>query len=163
MQCFAIFADRESLILHQHISNHRKVPKRPCALTTQRRQPQRAPRTYVCEHVGCHRSFSSHKCLWVHRRIHTQARCEVCPVCDKSFTDPAARRKHVKYLHAAEASARPYVCKQCKKCFARKDSLQKHWLTHSKAQDRKVYACDECSASFTLKWNRQKHKRIYHG
>ena len=145
------------------------------------------PKIYVCEHSGCNKIFSrksifnkhlrvhikSYQCSQctqcfassldrrVHERIHSNQRSEVCPFCCKGFTDPAALRKHIKYIHCDGVTAKAFVCKHCQKQFSRKDSLQKHWQTHSKKEENR-FKCDECNSTFSLKLNYLKHKRLFH-
>ena len=56
---------------------------------------------YRCSyiHSGCNREFSTRKALEIHERIHSKERKEICKFCLGSFTDPAALRKHIKYIH----------------------------------------------------------------
>ena len=91
-------------------------------------------KSYRCSFtsIGCTQCFSTKKDKKVHERIHRNQKCEVCRFCCKAFTDPAALRKHIKYIHEDGIGCTPFVCKECRKQFKRKDSLQKHWQTHSK-------------------------------
>mmetsp|Transcript_74746 Transcript_74746/g.118941 ORF Transcript_74746/g.118941 Transcript_74746/m.118941 type:complete len:213 (-) Transcript_74746:22-660(-) len=115
-------------------------------------------------HLGCNRSFATKKDLRIHERIHCNERCEICSFCLRGFTDPAALRKHIKYVHEMDksVSSKQYVCRECKKQFARKDSLQKHWQIHAKKEERATIKCDVCNVSFTFRCNYFKHKRLYH-
>lgn len=78
----------------------------------------------------CLKSFGAKKDLLIHERIHNDQRPEKCKICFKSFKDPAALRKHTKYIHSDGVELRPFVCKICRKKFTRKHSLQKHYKTH---------------------------------
>ena len=126
--------------------------------------------TYI--HTGCNREFATRKALEIHERIHSKERTEICKFCLRSFTDPAALRKHIKYIHKNDncnneksgngINIKPFRCKHCKKQFDRKDSLQKHWRTHAKIGDEQKSFCQICNKSFTFKFNYRKHQRLYH-
>lgn len=77
----------------------------------------------------CTKSFGAKKDLKIHQRIHKDERPEICKFCSQRFKDPAALRKHTKYLHS-EVTLRPYICRKCKKAFSRKHTLQKHYKLH---------------------------------
>lgn len=78
----------------------------------------------------CSKSFGAKKDLKVHERIHFDEKPEICKICCKRFKDPAALRKHKKYIHLDGVELNPFFCRICKKKFTRKDSLQKHYKTH---------------------------------
>ena len=82
----------------------------------------------------CTKSFGAKKDLKVHERIHFEERPEICKLCDKRFKDPAALRKHKKYIHLDGVELKPFVCRRCNKKFTRKDSLKKHYKTHKYTQ-----------------------------
>ena len=75
----------------------------------------------------CGKGHSSKRDLKVHERIHRKLRPEKCTFCAQTFSDPAALRKHKKYVHDGTAEIKPFVCRSCRKCFARKESLKKHY------------------------------------
>lgn len=52
----------------------------------------------------------------------------VCNICDKSFSDPSARRRHV----ATHTGKKPFMCPVCNLLFARMDNLKAHAKTHNK-------------------------------
>merc|ERR1712154_551874 len=62
---------------------------------------------------------------------------KICKFCQKQFADSCALRKHEKYIHFEGVQSRPFVCKKCNKCFARKYSLETHWKMHAKNQNNK--------------------------
>jgi len=129
-------------------------------LWNKHRQTHRKP--YRCSYAlrGCTQSFATRSDCRFHERIHREDKCEKCAFCCKAFTDPAALRKHIKYVHGT-AEEKPFSCKECKKRFARKESLQKHWGTHSKVGEMNYY-CKVCRISFTLKSNYERHQRRFH-
>eukprot|EP01083_Nonionella_stella_P095318 267549_1 len=185
-ECYLIFADRKTLSEHQKQFNHRKHKVKSKVTHHNKVHDQSV---YSCDYPSCNKAFytratrnkhrkihiKKYRCCYgecnrrfatkmdhkIHQRRHSQLRCEVCKHCSASFGDPAALRKHIKYIHRS-GGITPFVCKQCKKQFVRKDSLQKHWQTHVAAKKRTMYYCDECGASFTSKSNCQRHKHKYH-
>lgn len=52
----------------------------------------------------------------------------ICNVCDKTFSDPSARRRHV----ASHTGKKPFTCSVCNLSFARLDNLKAHTKTHNK-------------------------------
>lgn len=52
----------------------------------------------------------------------------VCSVCNKSFSDASARRRHV----ASHTGKKPFTCSFCNLSFARLDNLKTHTKTHNK-------------------------------
>lgn len=52
----------------------------------------------------------------------------VCNVCNKSFSDASARRRHV----ASHTGKKPFTCSFCNLSFARLDNLKTHTKTHNK-------------------------------
>lgn len=51
-----------------------------------------------------------------------------CSVCQKSFSDPSARRRHV----ASHSGKKPFTCSFCSLSFTRLDNLKTHIKSHNK-------------------------------
>lgn len=51
-----------------------------------------------------------------------------CNICNKSFTDPSARRRHV----ASHSGQKPFSCSICNLSFTRLDNLKTHIKSHNK-------------------------------
>jgi len=130
---------------------------------------------FVC--ALCGKGHSLKKDLKIHERIHRRERPEKCTLCALTFVDPAALRKHTKYVHGNKAVHRPFVCRVCRKCFARKESLQKHHRIHSIPSEQRemrpsksktiksdgMYHCKTCGQIFSsgnaLGGHRKAHRR----
>ncbi|KAL0169608.1 hypothetical protein M9458_034204, partial [Cirrhinus mrigala] len=56
----------------------------------------------------------------------------VCNICDKTFSDPSARRRHV----ASHTGKKPFTCYICNLSFARMDNLKAHTKTHNKERQQ---------------------------
>ena len=50
-----------------------------------------------------------------------------CPECNKTFTQKANLRRHLKFIHTGK---KPFVCDVCNKAFNRKGNMEVHRLTH---------------------------------
>lgn len=51
-----------------------------------------------------------------------------CNICNKSFSDPSARRRHV----ASHSGKKPFTCSFCNLSFTRLDNLKTHTKSHNK-------------------------------
>ncbi len=51
-----------------------------------------------------------------------------CSICNKSFSDPSARRRHV----ASHSGKKPFTCSFCNLSFTRLDNLRTHTKSHNK-------------------------------
>lgn len=59
-----------------------------------------------------------------------------CHICNKSFSDPSARRRHV----ASHSGKKPYICSICSLSFTRLDNLKTHTKSHNKERAPSVDA-----------------------
>eukprot|EP01083_Nonionella_stella_P186357 681944_1 len=189
-ECCTVFYNRDELNTHKKaLKHHKQIRKhvvKPSKRTRMTMKQNKQRKHYFCEHNGCHKAFdrleyfnkhqkthfkpfmcslchyrgSSKNDLIIHQRTHSNKRTEKCTFCGNAFKDPAALRKHIKYIHFSGVQCKPFVCRKCKKSFARKESLQIHWVTHGK--NKTMFPCDQCESTFTLKSNYTKHKRLYH-
>ena len=112
----------------------------------------------------CFQSYSSRAYLKIHSRIHFNNKCEICQYCNKKFSDPSSRRKHIKYYHLDGIKKKQeFHCHLCKKILKTKDGLKIHIMTHSNGKDRVKYKCDKCPhETFSTKSNLMRHKRKFH-
>jgi KRAB domain-containing zinc finger protein len=53
---------------------------------------------------------------------------------------------------------KPFMCTECRKCFALPSILKIHMRTHT---GEKPYKCKECSAGFTQKSHLKKHMKLH--
>ena len=80
---------------------------------------------YVCECIGCNRSFGTKSEMEKHQKNHVDKQnmpC-VCPECGDKFALRHYLARHFKSVHLKE---RPFPCDQCDKWFTRKDGLEVH-------------------------------------
>ena len=114
---------------------------------------------YKCD--VCLKCLSSSYHLKIHQRIHFNDKCEICKYCNKKFTDPSTKRKHIKYAHLNGVKKKQeFHCHICKKVLTTKDGLTKHIWTHADSNDRVRFRCDKCPhETFSTKSNLEKIKR----
>lgn len=62
-----------------------------------------------------------------------------CSICNKSFSDPSARRRHV----TSHSGKKPFTCSLCNLSFTRMDNLK----THTKSHNKERAAATEASVS----------------
>ena len=116
---------------------------------------------FGCGH--CNKSFARKYDLKIHQRIHSnQSKSEKCAFCQMVFNDPANLRKHIKNVHQNKEKPKPYTCRSCHKQFHRKESLQKHFQTHMKAQDKTLHHCKQCDIFYSSKSNLNRHLKKFH-
>lgn len=111
-------------------------------------------RPYVCE--ICQKDYTWRTDLNVHLLTHTQERPYECKVCGERFNCPSHLLRHKK-MHSSDP--RPHVCSNCGKCYARKDYLKVHMLTHA---TERQYECAECGRRFADPSNAKHHYSFVH-
>lgn len=65
-----------------------------------------------------------------------------CSICNKSFSDPSARRRHV----ASHSGKKPFTCSFCSLSFTRLDNLKTHAKTHNKERVATAEASTDAAA-----------------
>lgn len=65
-----------------------------------------------------------------------------CHLCDKSFSDPSARRRHV----SSHSGKKPFTCPHCSLSFTRLDNLKTHTKSHSKERVNSAEASSDKTA-----------------
>jgi len=105
--CGKTFSSRKTL--KQHLKRHTKP--------------------YRCTFEGCGKAFGSSWDRKIHERIHSDARPEKCSFCLVTFTDPSARKRHIRRFHG-DAVCNPFTCRVCRKQFRVRDDLKRHLTVH---------------------------------
>ncbi|XP_037825302.1 uncharacterized protein LOC119613358 [Lucilia sericata] len=78
-----------------------------------------------------------------------------CKVCDKSFREHYAVRRHYRIAHNEE---RPLKCEYCEASFKYKFNLDYHMAKHI---PKKRFECDYCKKTFVLRYELQIHLRTH--
>lgn len=66
-----------------------------------------------------------------------------CNICNKSFSDPSARRRHV----ASHSGKKPFTCSSCSLSFTRLDNLKTHTKSHIKERAAATDALSDAAAA----------------
>lgn len=120
-----------------------------------------------------------------HMNDHNGVRPYTCGQCDKAYSSPWKRARHIKVVHvdqllacdkcgvtfkckmnltrhlrtshaATPAAALAAVCTVCERKFSCRDSLKRHMMVHT---GERPYVCSVCSKSFTNTFNLKTHSR----
>eukprot|EP00092_Neocalanus_flemingeri_P029541 GFUD01032084.1.p1 GENE.GFUD01032084.1~~GFUD01032084.1.p1 ORF type:complete len:464 (-),score=93.06 GFUD01032084.1:57-1448(-) len=115
---------------------------------------------FKCEECGA--SFHQKRVLGEHKLKHKVKRgtytgaSTVC--CGKVFTSKQRLKLHVQVVHENQ---KPFECEECKKLFARQDTLRQHKLIHEGKFDLQ---CEICSKQFRGRSRiLQNHMKRHHG
>lgn len=68
-----------------------------------------------------------------------------CSICNKSFSDPSARRRHV----ASHSGKKPFTCSFCSLSFTRLDNLRTHTKSHNKERAATTEASSDAASQDT--------------
>lgn len=116
-----------------------------------------------------------------HMNDHNGARPYSCDQCDKAYSSPWKRARHIKVVHVdqllacdqcgvtfkckmnltrhlrtSHATAAAVVCTLCERKFSCRDSLKRHMMVHT---GERPYNCSMCSKTFTNTFNLKTHLR----
>ena len=82
----------------------------------------------------------------------------VCPFCDKKFTEPNTKKRHIEMHHMNKK----LPCKKCEKSFQGKQSLEYHYLTTHQKKTTLYFACEVCEKTFITKIGLNNHMKFKH-
>lgn len=98
--------------------------------------------------------------------MHTVGNVHRCTVCDASFTDYAAYRRHTRDHRVKQQKAKPpetlskWKCPECGKLLMNRSSLSMHMKIH---RPERQYECLECPQKFVQKINLENHLKTHSG
>ena len=119
----------------------------------------RPRKKYMCEVMGCGKSFYQKTHLEIHTRAHTGIKPFLCkePSCGQRFSQLGNLKTHER-RHTGE---RPYHCDICFKTFAQHGNVRAHKVVHTSA---KPFICklDNCNKQFTQLGNLKSHQNKFH-
>lgn len=81
-----------------------------------------------------------------------------CSICNRTFSRPADRKRHVKTVHM---NMRDHECKICPRTFKQKSHLDSH--VDAVHFSRKPHVCNICDQRFTRNTTLRKHLESKHG
>ena len=102
--------------------DERPRPPSPPATSTGVIVQDEATGRFVCDFVGCGKTFTLRNNLARHRRTHQEGASYQCPECDKSYTQSGDLKRHLS-VHSGE---RPFACHLCGQAFRQKAHLAAH-------------------------------------
>ena len=82
----------------------------------------------------------------------------VCPFCDKKFTEPNTKKRHIEMHHMNKK----LPCEKCEKSFQCKQSLEYHYLTTHQKKTTLYFACEVCEKTFITKIGLNNHMKFKH-
>ncbi|KAM7355752.1 uncharacterized protein ACRADG_001712 [Cochliomyia hominivorax] len=99
--------------------------------------------------------IKTHDLLTSNQNLHLEKILYYCKLCDKSFREHYAVRRHYRIAHSEE---RPLKCEHCEASFKYKFNLDYHMAKHI---PKKHYVCDFCKKSFVLRYELKIHLRTH--
>lgn len=109
---------------------------------------------HICDECG--KQLATKFSLDRHKLCH-QPPSLSCVVCDKTFREEWARKRHLK-THSADGTC---VCPTCGNVFSSQFCLNRH--EKSVHQEKKDHQCDQCNARYSRKDALQIHVNGHHG
>jgi len=87
-------------------------------------------------------------------KSHDEGTWFTCHICEKKFAYKGNCKIHILCRHEG---VKPYVCRDCQKCFCTATELRSHALKHS---DIKHFCCGSCGKYFKYKDTVKRHFHI---
>ena len=107
---------------------------------------------FQCEHCG--KSLPTSRHLAEHIVKHTGEKLYQCHICGEMSSSDRTLHAHLQY------HTRQWQCELCKRCFVRKDMLERHMMVHSGDKPYMCHVCGKCFARET--WLKQ-HMMVHTG
>ena len=113
---------------------------------------------FVCDYVGCHKSYKSLQGLKYHKCSHTGDYRFSCSACKLGCASITALDEHNRAKHTGE---KPFKCAHCDFSFAAKNNLKHHENTHLPKSAQQPFICEICSAIFHRKPDLTRHAKMH--
>lgn len=167
VKCPKCFQTKEMLNRHAEKHNFDRIGCNLCSLTFYTAKDLRfhiksehvemTQQAFLCDLCGS--KFKEKKVLNAHRRfVHSEARPESCPSCEKRFKTKSQLKNHL-VIHK-KVSDLNLSCEVCGKMFMRVATLKDHVRRHTKDF---THFCEICNKGFYRKYGLDEHMRVHTG